>query len=79
MMRNFRYDAHPMGMVISTIGAMSTFHPEANPAIKGQSVYNDKKLRNEQIHRLIGGMMTSAAYAYCHRIGRYPETSGIKT
>mmetsp|Transcript_7294 Transcript_7294/g.10186 ORF Transcript_7294/g.10186 Transcript_7294/m.10186 type:complete len:324 (-) Transcript_7294:246-1217(-) len=70
MMRNFRYDAHPMGMVISTIGAMSTFHPEANPAIKGQSVYNDKKLRNEQIHRLIGGMMTSAAYAYCHRIGR---------
>merc|ERR1719253_1643688 len=32
MMKSFRYDAHPMGMIISAVSAMSTFHPEANPA-----------------------------------------------
>lgn len=32
IMKSFRYDAHPMGMLVSTIAATSTFHPEANPA-----------------------------------------------
>jgi len=72
MMGSFRYDSHPMGMIISTLAAMSTFHPEANPALapQGQSVYDDKNLRNKQIHRIIGTMPTIAAYAYRHRIGR---------
>jgi len=70
MMESFRYDSHPMGMIISTLAAMSTFHPEANPALQGQNVYDDKKLRNKQIHRIIGTMPTIAAYAYRHRIGR---------
>lgn len=35
MMKSFRYDAHPMGMLISTLSAISTFHPEANPALAG--------------------------------------------
>lgn len=35
MMKSFRYDAHPMGMLISTLSAISTFHPEANPALSG--------------------------------------------
>jgi len=35
MMGSFRYDAHPMGMLISTISAYSTLHPEANPALSG--------------------------------------------
>ena len=35
MMKSFRYDAHPMGMLISTISAYSTLKPEANPALKG--------------------------------------------
>ncbi len=34
LMKCFNYDAHPMGMFISSIAAMSTFHPEANPALK---------------------------------------------
>ena len=38
MMKGFRYDAHPMGMVISTMASMSTLHPEANPALAGQDV-----------------------------------------
>lgn len=70
MMKSFRYDAHPMGMLISTITAMSTFHPEANPALVGQNVYNNLSVRNKQIHRILGTMPTIAAYAYRHRIGR---------
>lgn len=70
MMRSFRYDAHPMGMVISTVSAMSTFHPEANPALAGQDIYKDIKIRNKQVHRLLGTMPTVSAYAYRHRIGR---------
>ena len=67
---SFRYDAHPMGMLISLISALSTFHPEANPALVGQDVYRDLKLRNKQIHRIIGAMPTMAAFVYRHRIGR---------
>jgi len=70
MMESFRYDSHPMGMIISTLAAMSTFHPEANPALQGQDVYNCQKLRNKQIHRIIGTMPTIAAYSYRHRAGR---------
>jgi len=70
LMNTFRYDSHPMGMLISTVAAMSTFHPEANPALAGQGVYNDQKLRNKQIHRIIGTMPTIAAFAYRQRIGR---------
>jgi citrate synthase len=71
MMSSFRYDAHPMGMLIATLSAMSTFHPEANPALVGQNVYNNEKVRNKQIHRLLGTIPTIAAYSYRHRIGRY--------
>jgi citrate synthase len=35
LMKSFRYDAHPMGMLISTISAYSTLKPEANPALVG--------------------------------------------
>lgn len=70
MMRSFRYDAHPMGMVMSTISALSTFHPEANPSLSGQDCYNNISLRNKQVHRALGTTSTIAAYAYRHRIGR---------
>jgi citrate synthase len=70
MMKSFRYDAHPMGMFVSTMSAFSTFHPEANPALNGQGVYNDKKLRNKQMFRILGTAPTIAANAYRHRVGR---------
>ncbi|KAL7746539.1 hypothetical protein RI367_008066 [Sorochytrium milnesiophthora] len=38
-LQTFRYDAHPMGMVISTLASLSTFHPEANPALVGDALY----------------------------------------
>ena len=41
LMKSFRYDAHPMGMLISTISAYSTLQPDANPALAGRNVYQD--------------------------------------
>ena len=70
MMNSFRYDAHPMGMLCSSIAALSTLHPEQNPSLVGESIYKDKKVRNKQIYRLLGSVPTIAANAYRHRIGR---------
>ena len=70
MMKSFRYDSHPMGMMISTIAAYSTLKPEANPALAGQSVYKDINTRNKQLYRILGLVPTIAANSYRHRIGR---------
>ncbi|KAM9964550.1 hypothetical protein ACTFIW_004320 [Dictyostelium discoideum] len=70
MMKSFRYDAHPMGMLISSLSAMSTFYPEANPALAGVDIYKNKQLMNKQIFRILGKLPTIAACAYRHRIGR---------
>ena len=40
-MNVFRYDAHPMGMLISTISAFSTLKPDANPALAGEQIYKN--------------------------------------
>lgn len=69
LLRTFRYDAHPMSIFISSIAAMSTFHPEA------KDVHNEE-IRNKQILRIIGKLPTIAAFAYRLRIGRpfnYPD------
>ncbi|KAF2075018.1 hypothetical protein CYY_003670 [Polysphondylium violaceum] len=70
LMKSFRYDAHPMGMLISSVSAMSTFYPEANPALAGVDIYKNKQLMNKQIFRILGKLPTIAACAYRHRIGR---------
>lgn len=71
LMQTFNYDSHPMGMFISGIAAMSTFHPEANPALAGNDIYTkNKKIRNKQILRIMGKVPTLAAMSYRHRIGR---------
>ncbi len=61
-MEGFRYDAHPMGMLVGTIGAMSTFYPEA------KNIF-DLDSRRLQTRRLIGKVPTVAAYAYRHSRG----------
>ena len=71
LMQSFRYDAHPMGMLIGTIAAMSTLHPDA------KDIYDDQP-RQKQIWRLLGKLPTVAAFAYRRRIGRpynYPDSS----
>jgi citrate synthase len=65
----FHHDAHPMGILVSTVGALSTFYPEA----KG---IDDPEARHMQIIRLIAKFPTLAAFAYRHSIGMryaYPD------
>ena len=65
----FHYDAHPMGMLISTIAALSTFYPDA------KDIFNEES-RRKQTWRLIGKMPTLAAFAYRHSLGMpyaYPD------
>jgi len=54
IMKNFRYDAHPMGMVMATISALSTFYPGSNPALSGYDIYQNLLVRNKEIYRIIG-------------------------
>jgi citrate synthase len=79
LMKSFNYDAHPMGMFISSISAMSTYHPEANPALAGNDMYKvSSAARTKQIVRLLGKVPTVAACCYRHRIGRpynYPQSN----
>jgi citrate synthase len=65
----FHYDAHPMGMLVSTVAALSTFYPEAKNI-------GDATVRSKQIVRLIAKLPTIAAFIYRHSIGRhyvYPD------
>jgi citrate synthase len=68
-MQGFRYDAHPMGMLLASVGALSTFYPEAN-------AIHDHDVRYLQIIRLIAKMPTLAAFSYRHNRGMpyvYPD------
>ena len=69
LMEAFRYDAHPMGMFISSVAALSTFYPEAR-LVRGPDV------RLKQIQRLIAKVPTIAAFSYRHSRGLpyvYPD------
>jgi citrate synthase len=68
-MEGFQYDAHPMGIFLSTVGALSTFYPDAKQIF-------DRGSRLRQTHRLIAKVPSIAAYAFRHSIGRpyvYPD------
>jgi hypothetical protein len=49
------HDSHFMGILLAEISALSTCHPEQNPALAGQDVYKSKEIVDKQILRLIGG------------------------
>jgi citrate synthase len=68
-MQGFRYDAHPMGMLLASVGALSTFYPEA-------AAIHDPEARYIQVIRLLAKMPTLAAFAYRHNRGMpyvYPD------
>jgi citrate synthase len=68
-MDSFHYDAHPMGMFVSTLAALSTFYPESRNVL-------DADNRHRQIVRLIAKVPTIAAFAYRHSKGLpyvYPD------
>ena len=69
LLDGFRYDAHPMGMLIGVVGALSTFYPDAKKVL-------DPASRRLQTHRLIAKMPTLAAFSYRHSVGMrytYPD------
>ncbi|HEY2140843.1 MAG TPA: citrate synthase [Solirubrobacteraceae bacterium] len=68
-MQGFRYDANPMGMLVASVGALSTFYPDANRI-------HDEAVRAIQIIRLLAKMPTLAAFAFRHNMGQpyvYPD------
>jgi citrate synthase len=68
-MQGFRHDAHPMGMLLGSVGALSTFYPDANKI-------SDEEIRYLQVIRLIAKMPTLAAFSYRHAMGQpyvYPD------
>ncbi len=68
-MQGFRYDANPMGMLVASVGALSTFYPDANQI-------HDEEVRRIQIIRLLAKMPTLAAFAFRHNMGQpyvYPD------
>ncbi|HEX2027016.1 MAG TPA: citrate synthase [Nitriliruptorales bacterium] len=65
----FHHDAHPMGILVGTVGGLSTFYPEAKKI-------HDPDNRHKQLVRLIAKFPTLAAFAYRHSIGlryAYPD------
>jgi citrate synthase len=67
----FQYDAHPMGVLVSTVAALSTFYPEAK-------AIHDPDVRMKQMIRLIAKMPTLAAFAHRYSVGQpfvYPDNS----
>src|SRR5215211_7763334 len=67
--QGFRYDAHPMGMLLASVGALSTFYPDANKIA-------DPEIRYGHVIRLIAKMPTLAAFSFRHTMGQpyvYPD------
>lgn len=62
LMDGYRYDAHPMGMLLGTVGALSTFYPNAKDIF-------DKDIQKLEIRRLIAKVPTIAAFSYRHIMG----------
>ena len=68
-MQGFRYDANPMGMLLGSVGALSTFYPDANKI-------HEERVRAIQIIRLLAKMPTLAAFSFRHNMGQpyvYPD------
>jgi citrate synthase len=68
-MGGFHHDAHPMGILLGTVGALSTFYPDAKRI-------DDPRSRQIQTHRLIAKVPTIAAFSYRHSLGQpyvYPD------
>src|SRR5918998_759103 len=69
LLETFRYDAHPMGMLLSGVGALSTFYPDAKEI-------DDPEERYMAAIRMIAKVPTLAAFAYRHNLGLpyvYPD------
>ena len=59
------HDAHFMGIVLTALNALSTVHPEQNPALAGQNIYQSKEIQDKQIVRLIGARAVGCVVQCC--------------
>jgi citrate synthase len=57
IIQSMPHDAHPMGVLVSAMSALSIFHPDANPALSGQDIYKSKQVRDKQIVRILGKVL----------------------
>ncbi|KAK6938622.1 Citrate synthase [Dillenia turbinata] len=73
IIQSMPHDAHPMGVLVSAMSALSVFHPDANPAPRGQDLYKSKPVRDKQIACILGKAPTIAAAAYLRMAGRPPK------
>jgi len=70
-LKGFRYDAHPMAMLVGTVGAMSSFYHDSTDVTNPQH-------REISAQRLIAKMPTVASYCYNHHLGKpfmYPDNN----
>ena len=64
---------------MAATAALSTHHPDANPGLQGDGLFDDPAVVNKQIYRLLGKLPTIAAATWRHRVGRpynYPTSVG---
>ena len=64
------HDAHFMGILMAEISALSTCHPEQNPALAGQNIYQSKEIVDKQICRLIGALLPCFSLVGMHSNSR---------
>ena len=73
------HDAHFMGIVLVALNALSTVHPEQNPALAGQNIYKSKEMQDKQIVRLIGERPTAGLQMLlqrpCQKAAPLPQSS----
>lgn len=69
LIKTFRPEAHPMGMLMACLAAVGTMYPEANPSIAGQTVYKDAEVRNRHLLQVLAMTPTIAAniQRYCRQ------------
>ena len=68
----FRRDAVPIGVLVSSLFALSTVNPESNPALQGELIFNNVEMRNKQIYKILGSLPTIVARIYRHQQGKCP-------
>ncbi|KAK4369056.1 hypothetical protein RND71_012848 [Anisodus tanguticus] len=72
IIQSMPHDAHPMGVLVSAMSTLSIFHPDANPTLRGQDIYDSKQVRDKQIVCILGKAPVIAAAAYLRMAGRPP-------
>lgn len=77
IIQSMPHDAHPMGVLVNALSALSVFHPDANPALRGLDIYNSKEVRDKQIARVIGKVFLFSSLCSSHSFSRVDEVTQL--